>query len=290
MDSEQDTTFEGDSVAEDTTSDTAGGRLREAREAKRLDLAHVAAETRIPLRHLEAIEEGDYASLPSRTYAIGFARNYARVVALDAEQIVGMVRDELSEGQARQSAMQGGMEPGDPAKLPSSGLAWFGGIAALIFAIGAFAFASTYFGAGADLPSLIAQDDAAAEEGADAGEVAVAANEASSADTSDTVAPPTDGQVVFTATGEGAWVRFYEEGGERLYEGVMEEGDTFEVPLDADDPRLNTGRPNLFQITINGQAVPPLAEEMVPVGDAPVSAAALLARANSPDEPQITNN
>ncbi|EAQ29120.1 hypothetical protein NAP1_00070 [Erythrobacter sp. NAP1] len=290
MDNEQDSSLEDDGVAEDITSDTAGGRLREAREAKRLDLAHVAAETRIPLRHLEAIESGDYASLPSRTYAIGFTRNYARVVELDPEQIVGMVREELADGQARQSAMQGGMEPGDPAKLPSSGLAWFGGIAALIFAIGAFAFASTYFGAGADLPSLIAQDETAADTADAAGETELAANDEGAADATGATAPLPDGQVVFTATGEGAWVRFYEEGGERLYEGVMEEGDTYEVPLDADDPRLNTGRPNVFEITINGQTVPPLAEEMVPVGNAPVSAAALLARADTPDEPQLTNN
>jgi hypothetical protein len=94
---------------------------------------------------------------------------------------------------------------------------------------------------------------------------------------------------VFTATGEGAWVRFYEEGGERLFEGVMEEGDTYEVPLDAEDPRVNTGRPNLFRITIDGKAVPPLATEMVPVGDAPVSAEALLARAST-GGPDTANN
>lgn len=58
----------------------------------------------------------------------------------------------------------------------------------------------------------------------------------------------------------------------------MQEGDTYSVPADAQDPRLNTGRPNLLTITIGGKSVPPISEDMVPVADAPVSAAALLAR------------
>ncbi len=285
MDSEQDSTAEELPADEEAVTgqlpfDRVGDQLRAAREAKRLDLSHIAAETRIPQRHLETIEAGDFVSLPSRTYAIGFAKTYARTLELDEEEIAAKVREELADGQARQSAMGGGMEPGDPAKLPSAGLAWFGAIAALILAVGAFAFASTYFGAGAELGSLIAQDET--EEAADTAESgeALAANDDASPASETAAAPPSGGQVIFTATGEGAWVRFYEEGGERLYEGVMEEGDTFEVPPDAEDPRLNTGRPNLFAITIGGQRVPPLADEMIPVSDAPVSAAALLARAD----------
>ena len=43
----------------------------------------MAARTRVPLRHLEAIEQGAYEALPSQTYAVGFARAYARAVGLD---------------------------------------------------------------------------------------------------------------------------------------------------------------------------------------------------------------
>jgi cytoskeleton protein RodZ len=260
----------------------AGDRLRAAREARRLDLSHIAAETRIPIRHLEAIEAGAYDTLPSRTYAIGFARSYARSVGLDEKSIADAVREELAEGGLHQSVMAGGMEPGDAAKLPSRGLAWFGAFAAIILTIGVIAFASTYFGAGAELPSLLADaDEAEATEEAGTQEALAEAQE-------DSAAPvlSAEGQVVLTMTGEEAWVRFYEDGGERLFEGVMAEGDTYEVPLDAEDPRVNTGRPNLFNITIGGTAVPPLATEMIPVSDAPVSAAALLARETQDTEAQ----
>ena len=283
MDSEMDTAVDHPTDLMESGTASVGDRLRSARETRRMELSHVAAETRIPIRHLEAIEAGAFDTLPSRTYAIGFARTYARAVGLDEASITAAVREELADGSARRSAMAGGMEPGDPAKLPSAGLAWFGGIAAVLLAVGLIAFFSTYFNAGAELPSLVAEETEAAP-----GDVA-AAGEAGAAPAADP-APSTSGQVVFTATGEGAWVRFFEEGGERLFEGVLADGDTYEVPLDAQDPRLNTGRPNLLRITIDGRAVPPISEEMVPVGDAPVSAAALLARADAPGDDATADN
>lgn len=282
MDSEQDSTDAASADLMDSATAGAGDRLRSAREARRLELSHIAAETRIPIRHLESIEASNFDALPSRTYAIGFARTYARTVGLDESEIADAVRDELSDGMrrpgSRGGAMAGAMEPGDPAKLPSAGLAWFGGFAAIVLAIGVVAFFSSYFSAGTELPSLIAENEAS--EAASGAETAVETVPAA-ADTAGEGAPSPTGQVVFTATGEGAWVRFYEEGGERLFEGVMEDGDTYEVPADAEDPRVNTGRPNMFRITIDGKAVPPLATEMVPVGDLPVSAEALLARATT---------
>ncbi len=272
MDSELDSTADELTDLMGSGSASVGDRLRSAREEKRLELSHIAAETRIPVRHLEAIEAGDFDSLPSRTYAIGFAKTYAGAVDMDPGEIAQAVRDELADGHERRSAMAGGMEPGDPAKLPSAGLAWVGGIAALILAVGVIFFYNTYFAAGTGPAPLVAEDTEAANEMADG----TGAGNTEAAPSGP--APTSTGQVVFTATGEGAWVRFYEEGGERLYEGVMEDGDTYEVPADAQDPRLNTGRPNIFRITIDGQSVPPISEDMVPVGDAPVSAQALLDR------------
>lgn len=264
---------------------SVGDRLRAAREERRMELSHIAAETRIPIRHLESIEAGDFDDLPSRTYAIGFSRNYARSVGLDQDAVADQVREELSDEQARGSAMVGGMEPGDPAKLPSAGLAWFGGIAALILAIGSVAFLSSYFGAGSGPAPLTAQNDAMANETAavQTGERAEAGTNAAAS------AAPGGRQVVFTALEDGVWVRFYEDGGERLYEAQMESGDSFELPSDAVEPRINTGRPDAFAITIGGREVPKLSDEPVTMGNTPVSAAALLARADTPASQPVIN-
>lgn len=260
----------------------AGNMLRAAREGSGLDLAHVAAETRIPIRHLESIEAGSFDDLPSRTYAIGFARTYARVVGLNEGNIANAVREELSEGHGRQSALAGGMEPGDPAKLPSAGLAWFGAFAALILAVGMIAFYSTYFASGSGtLPSLVSSEEEPAEQ--DIATSGAGVNEAQDS------APSADGEVVFTALEDDIWVRFYELDGERLFERTMASGDTFSIPAEAVEPRINTGRPDALGITIGGQSVPKLADEPITMGDTPISASALLARANSADEGEVAN-
>ncbi len=274
MDSENESTSDSQTDLLESGSASFGDRLRAAREAKRLELSHIAAETRIPERHLQSIETGNLEALPSRTYAVGFAKSFARAVGLDEEPIAEAVRAEFADGYSRTYSGAGALETDDPAKLPSSGLAWFGGLAAILLTVGLIFFYNTYFGAGTGPGSLLADEEAAQ------GQEALADGSSGQGEAGATqAAPSAGGQVVLTATGEGAWVRFYEEGGERLFEGVMESGDTYEVPLDAQDPRLNTGRPNLLSITVGGQAVPPISEVMVPVADAPVSAEALLARA-----------
>lgn len=242
----------------------AGAQLRAAREALRLDLAHIAAETRIPVRHLEAIESGNFESLPSRAYAIGFARTYAKAVGLDDGAITDVVRGELADGSMRRVVPSSAMEPGDPARLPSSGLAWAGAAAALVLAVGAFAFYNSYFGAGSEPGSLLTP-------ATDAAPMAKASPEP-------TAAPVAGGEVILTALEDNVWLRLYEEGGERLLERTLKQGETVLVPAEAVDPRLNTGRPDALAITVDGKPVAKLAETPTTVSGAPVSAAALLGR------------
>ena len=81
----------------------AGQKLARAREAAGMTIDQVAAETRIPARHLESIEHGEFSELPSRAYAIGFSRNYAQAVGLDTNEIVDEVRAELDNGVYREN-------------------------------------------------------------------------------------------------------------------------------------------------------------------------------------------
>jgi cytoskeletal protein RodZ len=246
-----------------------GATLRKAREARRLELSHIAAETRIPLRHLEAIEAGDFESLPSRAYAIGFSRTYAKAVGLDDVAITEAVRAELADGSMRRTVPASGMEPGDPARLPSSGLVWAAAGAVLILAVGIFAFYNTYFGAGTEPGSLLSPEPEA---------TATAPVPAPAA----TAAPAFSGPVVFTALEDGIWVRLYEEGGERLTERILKRGETLEVPVTARDPRINTGRPDALSVTVGGQSVARLSDRPETISGVAVSVAAFAARAAAP--------
>jgi cytoskeletal protein RodZ len=73
---------------------TAGQRLAAARNAAGLSLAELSARTKISERHLGALESGDFAALPGRTYVFGFTRTFAKSVGLDpAELAAAMGRD-----------------------------------------------------------------------------------------------------------------------------------------------------------------------------------------------------
>lgn len=271
MDSEEHTSAD---AAPPSGTTGPGETLRAAREAEGLDLAHIAASTRIPLRHLEAIEANDFESLPSRAYAIGFTRTYAKALGLDEVAVVDAVREELADGSMRRALPAPGMEPGDPARLPSRGLAWASAAAVVVLAAGIYAFSSSYFGAGTEPGSLITPDPAAS----------ASAPVAAAAATPAAAAVPA-GAVVLTATEDGVWLRLYEEGGERLTERTLKLGESVEVPATARDPRINTGRADALSVTIGGQPVARLSERAMTVSGMPVSAAALTARAAATPAP-----
>jgi cytoskeletal protein RodZ len=60
-----------------------GDFLRGARERRGLTLRQVSSETKIPWRHLDAIEHGDLTVVPNRLYRRAEVRAYARAVGLD---------------------------------------------------------------------------------------------------------------------------------------------------------------------------------------------------------------
>jgi len=255
----------------DSSEPTAPGeRLRAAREAMGLSVDDVSASTRIPKRHLETIEDGDFAVLPGRTYAIGFSRSYARAVGLNDEEIVNEVREQLGIEDPAERLRDGTIQTEDPARLPSRGLVFGSIIAAVVLLAGLFAFSRTFLDPGGEPDSLLAeqeQRDLAQEQAA-----AVATESAS-------IRPAASGPVVFTSTGDGMWVRFY-DGDESnvLMEKLMAKGETYTIPGTASDPKVRTGRPDAFTITVGGKRVAPLAEEDQVMSDVEVSAKALLAR------------
>src|SRR6476620_12385021 len=79
----------------ETGAPTVGERLRAAREEKKLSLEDIAAQTRIPQRHLESIENAEWDKLPAPTYTVGFAKSYASTVGLDRTDVGDQLREEM---------------------------------------------------------------------------------------------------------------------------------------------------------------------------------------------------
>ena len=240
---------------------TVGERLRDARLAQKLDLADIAQRTRVPLRHLEAIEAGDYSGLPTPTYAVGFARAYARAIGVDEVEVAREVR---SGSEATVAARRPEYQPydiEDTPRTPSRGVMFATIAAALVLLAAALAWYSWFRGGtgGDDAPATAAYTPTAAAPAA---------------------APATTGQVTLVASDE-VWVRIYDANDSTLKMGTMAAGERYDVPTDAAGPMINTGRPDKLQVLVNGSAVPPLGDGKRAIKDVAITAVALAAR-NAP--------
>lgn len=246
---------------------SVGERLKAAREAAGLDLADVASRTRIPLRHLQALETDDFDALPSPTYSVGFAKAHARVVGLDEVDIAAGVRGQLDRaGRDRFDYVP--HEPADPARVPPRLLAWTAAAIAVLLLIGYGVWRTVWLnGAAPSVTTEVATNDSAAP--------------APAATPTPGPAAAATGPVVLTAT-DAVWVRIYDADNNRLLQKEMAVGERYEVPADANNPQILTGRPQALRVTVGGQEVAPLGDADKTVKDVGISAAALAARANPP--------
>jgi cytoskeleton protein RodZ len=255
--------MEGEPGPEEATlfPTTVGEKLRGAREAQGLDLAEVASRTRIPQRHLEAIERSNYSSLPSITYALGFAKAYARAVGADEVAIGRELRGELDVNYER-VAPPPAYQMEDPTRTPSRGIAWIGLIVALLVIVGgAIWYGTTMFRGSPPPPETL---------------------EIPQETPTPTATPTTGGQVSLVALGT-VWLSVVDAGadGKILIQREMQAGERFDLPADAIRPVAKTGRPDQIQVVVNGSNMPPLGPGNRSV-EVEVSAEALLARGATP--------
>ena len=82
-----------DGLAPVAASPGAGARLRAAREAAGLSLDQVAQQLKLAPRQVKALEDESFGELPGRTFSRGFVRNYARLLDLDAQDLLAHLPD-----------------------------------------------------------------------------------------------------------------------------------------------------------------------------------------------------
>lgn len=78
-------------------SQSFGAWLRHQREARSVSLREIADNSKISLRYLEALEQDRFDVLPAPVFARGFLREYARVVGLNADEVVNLYLVALEE-------------------------------------------------------------------------------------------------------------------------------------------------------------------------------------------------
>ncbi|MCI3951650.1 MAG: family transcriptional regulator [Burkholderiales bacterium] len=70
-----------------------GAVLAAARAAQSLSVADVARQLKLSASQVAALEAGEYERLPGPVFVRGFVRNYARLLKMDPDRILGMVVD-----------------------------------------------------------------------------------------------------------------------------------------------------------------------------------------------------
>jgi cytoskeleton protein RodZ len=63
-------------------------QLREAREAAGLSVSDIAQRLRLSVRHIEALEAGDWAALPGAAFARASLRSYARLLGVPVQTLL----------------------------------------------------------------------------------------------------------------------------------------------------------------------------------------------------------
>ncbi|MEO7825903.1 MAG: helix-turn-helix domain-containing protein [Allosphingosinicella sp.] len=248
---------------------SVGERLRVAREAKKLSLDDVARQTRIPVRHLEHIERGEWEALPAITYSVGFARSYANTVDLDGAKIGAEVRQLLGGARLGNTAAAPFYEPADPARVPPRSIAIAAAVLAVLLLVGYLVWRSR-----------AVDDDSPADVAITQVDQGSAANPAAARPAPPAVAAPaaTGGPVVLTAT-EDVWLRIDQAGGGApLYMGTLKGGQSFQVPAGAQSPRVRTARANVLRVSVGGTPVAPLGPPETTISNVSLTATDLLAR------------
>ena len=115
---------------------TFGEFLRDARERRGLTLQQIARETRIPFRHLDALEHGQLDAVPSGMYRRAEIRAYADAVGLDRGLALAHLEHALQSSVARETTRPSAAPPPDRARAAWTALGAIGVVAAVtMFAV-----------------------------------------------------------------------------------------------------------------------------------------------------------
>jgi cytoskeletal protein RodZ len=226
---------------------TVGERLRLAREARGLTLEDVANQTRVPIRHLRAIEDSNWDELPAVTYTVGFGRSYAHAVGLDGAEVGRELREQLGDGARGPQVSPAVYAPPDPSRVPSRSLAWMAGLL-LVALVAIYLIWRSQLGDGGDESADPAPAPVEQQAQAPQGEPQQAPNLAGQ-------------QVTLVATGE-VWFRISDrQGNRRVEDKTLQAQEQYQVPLSIAQPVIATGRPQLLRATVGGRDLGALAPE-----------------------------
>ena len=95
-------------ISGDTSHQSAGDMLRQAREAHGLDVGVVAAALKVPVQKIEALEDDDIEALPDPVFARALAASMCRALRIDPKPVLAKLPDARNPGLHTRPAMGAG--------------------------------------------------------------------------------------------------------------------------------------------------------------------------------------
>lgn len=256
---------------QDFDSHSIGDRLRQTREAKGMSLDEIASQTRIPIRHLQHIEREEWDALPATTYCIGFAKAYANAVGLDGPEVARELRDRLGGTRTRAPAPEY-YEQADPARVPPKSTLVIVAVVLVVFLVGYMLWRSTLDNEPAATGVEVAVPETNAPPQAQPGQPQPLQPQALA------------GQPVTLVATEEVWLRI-SDGGNSVFEGILQPGQRFPIPTTAQRPVIRTGRPQVLRILVGERDTGPIEPVERTIDNVSLRAEDLAARLQNPGAP-----
>ncbi len=106
-----------------------GSKLSQTRQAKNETISKAVRHLKIPMNHLQSLENGNWDALPDDIYVIGFLRQYSNYLGLD-------LKDEINRLKNSDYTLTRPLTFPDPPVAPSRRWAWLtGGAFVLLFVV-----------------------------------------------------------------------------------------------------------------------------------------------------------
>lgn len=207
-------------------SRSAGGLLREARQARGMHLAALAASLKVSPSRLEAIEQDRWHELPDLSYARAFAHTVSRALGIDPEPVLrALPQAEQPQLEKIDAGLDEPFREGPSAGWRTWPWRWVLAAGAVGAGLLGLAWWSGGFGQAATREALAPAASPAASATVPAGPSLAAA----SAPVSTAVAvTPTRLRV---SASRASWVQILDEQGKPLLSRVIGEGEVVELPF-----------------------------------------------------------
>ncbi|MBV7257472.1 DUF4115 domain-containing protein [Pacificimonas sp. WHA3] len=262
-----------------------GTQLQSARLDQGRELSDIAAQTRVPLRHLTAIEERRHDDLPALPYTLGFVKNYARAVGMDPDAASAQFRSENTAIPREPRVTV--LSPIDERRAPPRSAVWLGILLIALVVLIGLAYTSGWFGGENNVPDV-------ADDPLEVSEPVVTVREPelveAAPDAADDAASPAEaalptGQIVISVdanVSDGAWMRVSDrESGEKLFERVLAPGESFAVPEGRSGLILRAGNAGVLDIAAGGTSLPKIGAPGDVIGPVDLTSAGLAAAASA---------